>query len=350
MVRIAIERDHPTVTVIVPAFNAACTIREALDSVCVQTMRSIEIIVVDDGSTDSTPEVLRDAADRDGRIRVFRKENGGVSSARNLGLAEARGTWVAFLDADDRMAPDYLQSLLDAAALGTDVVIAGATIERNGRKEPCVNSGEGILKRDGIRDLEMQILDEEPHGANPCSICILGCICSKLFKKSLLHDIRFDERVGMREDAIFNLEVLSRARSVAVSKSCGYFYLSEGESASLRFHLNFDSEVDAFLEDCKAIWNREGLSEESYHRGVLYTYMSWLKLYALHPQSGFSRAQEKSILRGSFNDPRWQESFAALSGEQLGVPYALLKLAYERRSVALVTLLKVANDVKRGIS
>lgn len=341
---------EPCVSVIIPAFNAASCLGEALDSLKSQSYKDFEAIVIDDGSTDGTLRVAREYASGDGRIRVFHKENGGVSSARNKGLSEARGKWVMFLDADDRLSETYLDSLMGSTKESdADIVIAGATVACHGRERRVENPYSGSIQGDAIRDLMLQILDEESHGDNPCSIGILGCICSKLFKKSLLHGIEFDERVGMREDAVFNLEALSRSECVWVSKECGYFYLISPDTSSLRFHPDFSREVDAFLEDCKSIWDRDGLSIEAYHRGVLYTYMSWLKLYSLHPRSGFSCPEKKKLVVGSFDDPRWSASFAALRGKRLSLPYTTLRYAYERRDATLVILLKSLNEVKRAL-
>ncbi len=95
----------PTVSVVIPAYNAAWCVRRAIDSVLAQDFRDYELIVVDDGSTDDTPAVLASYGDR---IRVLRKSNGGLSSARNAGIDAARGSYVAFLDADDWWLPGKL--------------------------------------------------------------------------------------------------------------------------------------------------------------------------------------------------------------------------------------------------
>lgn len=341
---------EPCVTVIIPAFNAGDCLGEALDSLKSQSFKDFEAIVIDDGSTDGTLQVAKGYASGDGRIRVFHKENGGVSSARNKGLSEARGQWVLFLDADDRLSEAYLYSLVGSAkATDADIVIAGATVACHGRERRVENPYSGPIQGDAIRDLMLQILDEESHGDNPCSIGILGCICSKLFKKSLLHGIDFDERVGMREDAIFNLEAFSRADTLYVSKECGYYYLTSLGTASVSFHAKFPEEVDAFLGDCKMIWEREGLPVEAYHRGVLYTYMTWLKLFSLHPRSGFSRTEKKSLVVSSFDDQKWAVAFAALKSRRLNLPYTLLRFAYERRDATFVMLLKALNDVKKAL-
>jgi glycosyltransferase involved in cell wall biosynthesis len=101
------------VTVVIPAFNAADTVREALDSLRAQTRSDWDAIVVDDGSVDETAEVVK--AYGDPRVRLVRQENGGASAARNAGLAEAKGEWILFLDADDWIAPDFFQKMLDRA-------------------------------------------------------------------------------------------------------------------------------------------------------------------------------------------------------------------------------------------
>jgi glycosyltransferase involved in cell wall biosynthesis len=93
--------DKPLVSVIVPAWNSERTLSETLQSVAAQTYRNLEILVIDDGSTDSTPAVAEDFCKSEPRARVVRKDNGGLSSARNRGIAEARGDWLAPVDADD---------------------------------------------------------------------------------------------------------------------------------------------------------------------------------------------------------------------------------------------------------
>ncbi len=103
------------VTLIIPVYNAAGYIDVCLDSVCAQTYKDMEVLLIDDGSIDGSASVCDQWAEKDPRIRVIRKENGGVSSARNLGIGEAAGEWLAFIDPDDWLDVTYLERLLDAA-------------------------------------------------------------------------------------------------------------------------------------------------------------------------------------------------------------------------------------------
>jgi len=118
----------PLVDVVIPVFNAARTVRSAIESIQHQTVRNIGIIVVDDGSTDDTPNILREIAAGDERVWILRQKNRGISDARNAGLAECRAELVAWLDADDLSAPDrlerqseYLQANPDCAAVSGGV-------------------------------------------------------------------------------------------------------------------------------------------------------------------------------------------------------------------------------------
>lgn len=104
--------ESPAVSVIIAAYNRARFLRETIDSVLGQRFRNFELIVVDDGSTDGTPQALASYA---GRIRFVRQENRGPSAARNLGVRQARGRWIAFQDSDDLSAPDHLESLFGFA-------------------------------------------------------------------------------------------------------------------------------------------------------------------------------------------------------------------------------------------
>lgn len=101
----------PSISVIVPVYQAEAYVQDCVESVRAQTFADWELLLVDDGSKDASPALCDQLAAADGRIRVFHKPNGGVSSARNLGLREAAGAYAAFLDVDDRLEPQALETL-----------------------------------------------------------------------------------------------------------------------------------------------------------------------------------------------------------------------------------------------
>ncbi len=112
------------VSVIIPIYNTAKYLPRCIESVLCQSFDGFELLLVNDGSTDGSGDICDTYATRDSRIRVFHKENGGVSSARNLGLKEAKGEWVCFVDSDDELLPDGLQTMVDAVSSDVDLVMA----------------------------------------------------------------------------------------------------------------------------------------------------------------------------------------------------------------------------------
>lgn len=125
------KTDIPIISVIIPVFNSAPYISECISSIANQRIENIEIICVDDGSSDGSLKILKDCKKKDRRIRVVAKSNEGVNYARRDGLKIARGKWVAFIDADDLISANYFEVLMSAASAGVDVVIGGARVVEN---------------------------------------------------------------------------------------------------------------------------------------------------------------------------------------------------------------------------
>jgi len=189
----------PSVSVVVPTYNRAGLLRRAIESVLAQTFTDYELIVVDDGSTDDTEEVLREFRDR--RIRVLRSEvNQGVSCARNRGIAAARGEWVAFLDSDDEWLPQRLEVQMDQLARQSpDQAAVGYCLCQvheclTGKvSQPQDTLAEGDVFDDLLRDRRPKTTSAfiARHGA-------------------LLDVGRFDERIGIGEDIDLLLRLSQR--------------------------------------------------------------------------------------------------------------------------------------------
>jgi glycosyltransferase involved in cell wall biosynthesis len=118
------ESGRPEISIIVPVYQVEKYLNECIDSILAQTFTDFELILVDDGSPDNCPALCDAAAKRDSRVRVIHKQNGGVSTARNAGLDAAQGNWIAFVDSDDTVEPEYLEKMHKAALeTGADFAI-----------------------------------------------------------------------------------------------------------------------------------------------------------------------------------------------------------------------------------
>ena len=121
-------KESDLISVIVPVYNAEKYLNRCIDSILSQTMTDFELLLIDDGSQDNSGRICDEYAEKDARVRVFHKSNGGVSSARNQGLDNAMGNWITYVDADDRCSCDYLEHLLSKVDDDTDLIISYAVI------------------------------------------------------------------------------------------------------------------------------------------------------------------------------------------------------------------------------
>lgn len=214
-------------SVIVPAYNTAPWLPRCLDSLLAQTYDNLEILVVDDGSTDETPAVMRDYAARDCRIRTIRKDNGGVTSARLLGVAEAAGSWIGFVDGDDWVEPQMFARLLEnAQAYSADISHCGHQMDYpDGRVRYYYNTG--VLRQQdrqtGLRDLLEEKLVEPG-------------LCNKIFKRELFQGLaeRMDPAIKNNEDLLMNYYLFSGADRAVFEDVCPYHYMIRQDSASRR--------------------------------------------------------------------------------------------------------------------
>ena len=212
-------KKETLISVIVPVYNIMDCLERCVKSICTQTWENLEILLVDDGSTDGTGALCDQLAKKDGRIRVFHKENGGSSSARNLGIREAKGEWLGFVDSDDWIEPQMYERLLEAA-LFSGASIAQASrdeIDEEGTRRPdvCAPPKEE-LTRSAEEFLRTLLLHE-----GDCSFC------TKLVKRELFAGRAFPEG-KLNEDFYLLVELLGTGAAVPCFLPDGKQHAPEG--------------------------------------------------------------------------------------------------------------------------
>lgn len=199
-------REGPTVSVLVPCWNAAPWLAAAAASALGQTLADLELILVDDGSTDGTADTIRRLAEADPRVRpVLRPVNGGSAAARNDGLARARGRWIALLDADDRMAPERLERMVRAAeAVGADWLADDQWIEAEGTGWPAarllLDEPVGTSPLDPVRFLDRDPPETIGYGTLKPLIRRDFLLCS---------GVRFRPEAGRSDDFLFAVDCMA---------------------------------------------------------------------------------------------------------------------------------------------
>lgn len=212
------------ISVIVPVYKVEKYLSRCIDSIIAQTYNNLEIILIDDGSPDRSGRICDDYARKDHRIRVFHKPNGGVSSARNLGLKEAKGEYIGFVDSDDYIAPQMYEVLFN------NLVNNNADLSVCGYKKEI---DKGIFEPYYNKRLNCVFLRNEML-KNLLSNKYYTCSCwNVLFKKYLLSDLFFDEKRKHNEDLLFLYEVMKKCNNLFFTSDAYYYYCTNEGSASL---------------------------------------------------------------------------------------------------------------------
>ena len=174
----------------------------------------------------------------------------------------------------------------------------------------------------------------------------VGFSCGKIYQKDALSGLSFPEGIPIREDAIFNIQAFMAAKKIVVTNLRGYHYIINGQSATGRFRFNYTSEAKTFLNKCLQLWDDYNLPINSYHIGVLYTYMSWLKMYALNANAPFTKQQKIQLLQESFEDEVYSDSFNRVAKNTLNYQYKLLRLLFVNKSTAGIQTMFLLYKVK----
>lgn len=253
-----------TVSIVIPAYNAEKYISNTIDSVLCQTFEDWELLIINDGSKDNTPRICDCYAKRDQRIRVIHKDNEGVSVARNWGIEFARGKYIAFVDADDYIIPQYLEALVSSIG-DADICLFPMQLVAQYRDIPLGTKYERFTCTRYTLQEGYEILADRGMLHPPfCKIFIL--------KKILQNGIRFESSIAMGEDLLFNLGYLDVCKTLAIGEEPVYYYI-KGNSVLSRtirkdyadLQLRFYDEQELF---CKRHAINYTLKNQLYH--ILY--------------------------------------------------------------------------------
>lgn len=259
----------PEISIIVPIYNAEKHLPECIDSILGQSFTDFELLLVNDGSTDSSTDICNRYALTDKRIKVLNKKNGGVSSARNIGLDNASGNWIAFCDADDKLLPSFLEKLTRKDYTIYPLVVGYATIcSKQGQVKE--NYPQKIVRQDNFQTV---FTENDLHWhTSPWG---------KLFKRSIIenHSLRFDEKIHIGEDLIFLYTYLLYIDVFIITDHTDYLYQKDSEGSLTKRINTFDSELYTSLQvQCvinqlilsKRIVSQQALHNLQYIRGTYF--------------------------------------------------------------------------------
>lgn len=206
------------ISVIIPVYNIEQYIQECISSILNQTHKNLEIIIINDGSTDGSKDICTQASTKDARIKLINQENRGVSAARNAGLEIATGDYITFVDGDDSAPPEYIEHLLSMTRDSTIDIVTSKT--KSG--DIGLSTEPSTLSTISGKEAAIRLMHQR----------ILNGPMGKLIKRDLLNTIRFQEDLKVGEDLVLNYQILRKANLVATSNARLYTYRERQGSAS----------------------------------------------------------------------------------------------------------------------
>jgi glycosyltransferase involved in cell wall biosynthesis len=278
--------NMPVISVIVPVYNVEQYLCKCLDSILDQTFTDFELLLIDDGSPDRSGQICDEYAQKDSRIRVFHKENGGVSSARNLGLDNAKGKWIAFIDSDDWVDSTYLEHLLEG---DEDVELRVMGLMKQNRKqkwERIVPRRELFLTNDIWKFYKLYFFYH-----------IIGGPYVKLFLLSTINkaNIRFKLYLSLGEDRVFNLQYLSRIKSISVKNYAEYYYQNTYFSLTKTANDDRYEKYNKYLEKVTL-----PLLNDRRLRSIINGYLSLLRIRNLYMRQNLNTKERQECLSQIF--------------------------------------------------
>lgn len=325
------------VSVIIPAYNCKDTIKRAVLSALSQTVSDLEVIAIDDGSTDGTYDLLTSLAKEDERLKVIRKENSGPADTRNLGIDNAKGEYIAFLDSDDYIENDFFSSLLKRAS-GCDFdVIAGGYYMENDEDLPP-------FKKEFLHKSDLRLYSRDDFFKNLSSLTdshMMFVVWNKLFKREMLkaNNIKFQNFLS-GEDRLFNLDVFKVLNSfLFVNRPFYHYVLYKKDTLNNRFVKNrfeaaklcFEKNLALFEDDEKLFLENEG--------SICFTFIknAFSEFCQLHSKGcDLSYKQKRLRIKEILNDEKFK--YAILKSEGQFSYSKLVTLILKTKNITLIYL------------
>ena len=341
------------ISIIVPLYNFEKYITKCLDSLNNQTYKNYEVIIVDDGSKDNSSFVVEEYIKKNNikNFNLIKQKNGGVSSARNTGIKNAKGKWVAFVDADDFIGENFLKSLYDKST-NADFIVVNYNLYYDNK----------IIKNDKFPDYDPDIKENIIFNIlNEKQINKLGKfrynsmrnVWGKLYKRQIIenNNILFHTKLKHFEDGLFNLQYLQFAESIAISNDNEYFYyLDSVNSATKKFRKNILEEDQIKICETKKILDKLDYQYIDIFFNIFKfdLFSSYLVNYLFHKENKSSIIKKNKELKKLLGTDLYQcfnKDISSFLSKEKKIIYSLLKKKF---TLLVCIILLVRRLVKGG--
>ncbi len=295
------------ISIIVPVYNAEKTLRQCVDRILGQDFKDFELILIDDGSKDSSPVICDEYARTDTRIIVIHKSNAGVSAARNEGLDIAQGEWICFIDSDDYISPGFFHGIENCKQ---QLLITGFRDEIEGSISENVKMISAIYQNtDAVKDfIRTQV---------SCNMVLRGPV-GKFYSQELIGDQRFNTEMKLGEDTCFVFDYLTKCHSIEVNAS-SFYVIRRGAVPDA---IKYQSSVDYAVRSLSFVWESFKRMDNVHQIGhsCFNTFLGYYKLMCKH--------EWKHRLASWYRNPQVYEMYQYVSHGELSmtiIKYRLIR-------------------------
>lgn len=312
------------VSIIIPVYNTSNRfLEECIKSILEQSYKDFEILLIDDGSKVEYIRYLDQFLDVDCRIKVFHYSNKGVSCARNRGLRLAKGEFIVFIDADDWIERNFLEQAVEYMKEEQLDLVIGTVCNRYKNKKEF----KGIISKNRISIYTGNYIQRIIRQIISCSAdqdspelknCMMGAVWCKMYRKELLENHEFNEKIRLAEDSLFNVEVLGRAKKIGLTTDVWYNYRINNDSALKHYRSNYPREIGQTLKAYRALIEKQEISFlYEYYLRVMKEFSTMMYQYVWHPDSNMNMIQKYRFTKKMLNEPVWNEAFKNCNNQNL---------------------------------
>lgn len=292
------------ISIIMPVYNKEKYLYKSIKSILNQTYENFELIIVNDGSTDNSSSICHKFEQEDSRIKVIDIENNGVSNARNIGIKNANGQYIQFIDADDYIDKYMLEDLVNLSEkYNTDIIITEikkVDLKSNKSKEILLPFS-GLKSIDDMMDNFAQVQKETG---------IYGCVSNKFIRKSIIDEygLKFDKRLWLAEDLDFYLELYKYVTNVYFCNKAYYYYVQEAENSSTTSDKKHDylQQAEIIIKEKEMLDYKNALNKNNLE--VVNSIITNFIMSYIHQQFNYKYHQFIKDLDSIINDDKFMES------------------------------------------
>lgn len=272
-------KKNEEISLIIPVYNAEKYLKECIESLIKQTYQNLKIIFVNDGSKDNSLNIINEYKEKDSRIIVIDKQNEGVSATRNRGLEEATSDWIIFVDSDDTLELNAVETLVENIKDDSEIILSEVNylLEDNKKNRiPCGFKGKMVFENEQKKELIQSIFYDNFMG----KMYYIPAPFAKMYNREFLNknNIKFPEHVKYGEDGLFNILCINNASKITFINSVTYNYRYNPESATKKFDSKLIEHYNILLEETKNLLIKENIYNE-YENAYLYFVLRQINKY-----------------------------------------------------------------------